>query len=81
MPANIAHMVIAHKALERLKTEAGDEVKDFAQLIDDTTKANNSRTYMNLGSIGPDLYYYCNIAGSLKDMLTEGFVQAKGVTP
>jgi hypothetical protein len=81
MPANIAHMVIAHKALERLKTEGGSEVAEFAEIIDDTSKAQNIRAYMNLGSIGPDLYYYCNIAGSLKDMLTEGFVQAKGVTP
>ncbi len=80
MPANIAHLVIAHKALERLKTKAGNEIKSFFEIIDNTTKAN-VRAYMNLGSIGPDLYYYCNIAGSLKDMLTEGFVQAKGVTP
>jgi hypothetical protein len=81
MPANIAHMVIAHKALEQLKTKKGGEVTDFAQIIDDTSLAKNCRAYMNLGSIGPDLYYYCNIAGSVKDMLTEGFVQAIGVAP
>ena len=81
MPANIAHMVIAHKALELLKTKKGSEVADFAQIIDDTSTAKNSRAYMNLGSIGPDLYYYCNIASSVKDMLTEGFVQAIGVAP
>jgi len=81
MPANIAHMLIAHKALERLKTKAGNKVADFANMIDDTSRAKNCRAYMNLGSIGPDLYYYCNIASSVKDMLTEGFVQAKGVTP
>jgi len=81
MPASIAHMVIAHKALERLKSKQGSEIADFAQIIDDTSEAKNSRAYMNLGSIGPDLYYYCNIASSVKDMLIEGFVQAIGVTP
>jgi len=81
MPANIAHMVIAHKALKQLKSKQGSEVADFAQLIDDTSLAKNCRAYMNLGSIGPDLYYYCNIASSVKDMLTEGFIQAIGVTP
>ena len=81
MPANIAHMLIAHKALERLKTKAGNKVADFANMIDDTSRAKNCRAYMNLGSIGPDLYYYGSIASSVKDMLKEGFVQAKGVTP
>jgi len=82
MPANIAHLVIAHKALKRLKSlDPANEIAGFAQIIDKNSKGGNSRSYMNLGSIGPDLYYYCNIAGSLKDMLTEGFVQAKGVTP
>jgi hypothetical protein len=36
---------------------------------------------MNLGSIGPDLYYYVNMAQSAKEMLLEGFVDAAGVTP
>jgi len=81
MPANIAHMVIAHKALERLKSKEGNEVANFANMIDGASDGNNCRAYMNLGSIGPDLYYYGSIAGSLKDMLTEGFVQAIGVTP
>ena len=62
MPANIAHMLIAHKTIERLKTKAGNKVADFANMIDDTSKTKNCRAYMNLGSVGPDLYYYCNIA-------------------
>src|SRR4030042_5960941 len=81
MPANIAHMVIAHKALERLKSKEDNEVAGFAALIDDTSAEKNCRAYMNLGSVGPDLYYYCYIVSSIKDMLTEGFVQATGVTP
>ncbi|OHB58513.1 MAG: hypothetical protein A2173_07445 [Planctomycetes bacterium RBG_13_44_8b] len=81
MPANIAHLVIAHKALKKLKSAEGSEVAEFAKIIDDAPQGRNSRAYMNLGSVGPDLYYYCNITGSIKDMLTEGFVQAIGVTP
>jgi hypothetical protein len=81
MPANIAHLIIAHKALEKLKTKGFDEIKSFTEIIDDTSGDKNCRAYMNLGSVGPDLYYYCKIAGSLKDMLMEGFVQATGVTP
>ncbi|MCJ7778299.1 MAG: zinc dependent phospholipase C family protein [Sedimentisphaerales bacterium] len=81
MPANIAHMVIAHKAIEQLKINGSDEVKSFIEIIDDTSGEKNCRAYMNLGSIGPDLYYYCNMTTAVKDMLIEGFVQAIGVTP
>lgn len=81
MPANIAHMLIAHKALALLKRQAVQEFADFAKLLDDTSRGKNFRTYMNLGSLGPDLYYYAKITSSIKDMLKEGFVQAKGVTP
>ncbi len=81
MPANIAHLVVAHKALVQLKSVKGSEVTEFAELIDSTSNGGNSRAYMNLGSIGPDLYYYCNMTTAVKDMLTEGFVQAIGVTP
>jgi len=81
MPANIAHMLIAHKALELLETKAGGELAAFAGMLDDASRGKSFRTYMNLGSVGPDLYYYAEIASSTKDMLVEGFVQAKGVTP
>lgn len=81
MPANIAHMLIAHKALALLKTKAAREFAEFAELLDDTSRGKNFRTYMNLGSLGPDAYYYAKIASSVQDMLQEGFVQAKGVTP
>lgn len=81
MPANITHMLIAHKALQKLKTKGVGKFTEFANLLDDASKSKNYKAYMNLGSVGPDLYYYSKISSSVKDMLQEGFVQAKGVTP
>lgn len=81
MPANVTHMLIAHKALQTLKAKGIDEFAEFAELLDDTSRKNNYKAYVNLGSLGPDLYYYAKLSSSVKDMLKEGFVQAKGVTP
>ena len=81
MPANITHMLIAHKALQTLKAKGIDEYKQFAETLDDTSGSRNYKAYVNLGSLGPDLYYYSNMSSSITDMLKEGFVQAKGVTP
>ncbi|MHC4639727.1 MAG: hypothetical protein ACYTBV_19850 [Planctomycetota bacterium] len=81
MPANITHMLIAHKALQTLKTKGIDEFAEFAKMLDETSRNKNFKAYVNLGSLGPDLYYYAKISSSIKDMLKEGFVQAKGVTP
>ena len=81
MPANITHMLIAHKALQTLKTKGVREYEEFASILDDTSKNKNYKAYVNLGSLGPDLYYYTKLSSSVKDMLKEGFVQAKGVTP
>ena len=81
MPANITHMLIAHKALQKLKTKGIDEFTKFAQELDKNTRKENYKAYVNLGSLGPDLYYYSRLSSSVKDMLEEGFVQAKGVTP
>jgi hypothetical protein len=74
-------MLIAHKAIEKLKTKGIDEFTEFAEELDKSSKKENFRAYMNLGSLGPDLYYYSRLSTSVKDMLKEGFVQAKGVTP
>lgn len=74
-------MLIAHKALQTLKTKGADEFEQFATMLEDTSKGKNYKAYMNLGSVGPDLYYYSELSSSLKDMLKEGFVQATGVTP
>jgi hypothetical protein len=81
MPASIAHMVIAHNALTLLKDKGFQGLADFAALLDDPAKDSLCQAYMNLGSIGPDLYYYVNMAQSAKEMLLEGFVDAAGVTP
>ncbi len=81
MPANVTHMLIAHKALQTLKAKGIDEFTRFAEVLDDSSKSKNYKAYVNLGSLGPDLYYYAKISSSVKDMLKEGFVQAKGVTP
>jgi len=81
MPANITHMLIAHKALQTLKAKGIDEYRQFAETLDNDSGSRNYKAYMNLGSLGPDLYYYNRLASSVKDMLQEGFVQAKGVTP
>jgi hypothetical protein len=83
MPANIAHMVIVHKALKLLQDRGPDDLAAFAAKIDDakSRKRNHYHRYANLGSLGPDLYYYASMAQSGKDMLTEGFVRTTGVTP
>ncbi|MCP4607214.1 MAG: zinc dependent phospholipase C family protein [Planctomycetes bacterium] len=81
MPANVTHMLIAHKALQKLKTKGIDEFTEFAAELDKNSRKENYKSYMNLGSLGPDLYYYSRLSSSVKDMLKEGFVRAKGVTP
>ena len=74
-------MLIAHKALQTLKAKGIDEYTQFAEKLDDASRSRNYKAYVNLGSLGPDLYYYNRLSSSIKDMLKEGFVQAKGVTP
>ncbi len=60
MPANIAHMVIVHKAFELLRRSGFNELAAFARMIDDPARREEDDywKYMNLGSLGPDLYYY-----------------------
>jgi hypothetical protein len=74
-------MLIAHKALQTLKAKGIDEYTQFAEELDDASTGKNYQAYVNLGSLGPDLYYYDRLSSSIKDMLKEGFVQAQGVTP
>ena len=80
MPANITHMLIAHKALQKLKTKGINEFTKFAEMLDETSRNKNYKAYVNLGSLGPDLYYYTKLSSSFKDILTDGFVQVKGLT-
>ena len=81
MPANITHMLIAHKAIQKLKEKGIAEYEEFANILETKSGQKNYKAYLNLGSLGPDLYYYSKMRSSIKDMIKEGFVQAKGVTP
>jgi len=81
MPASVAHMLIAHKALKKLQESEDKELADFAETLDGASGSERYQAYMNLGSIGPDLYYYSSIARGIKDILIDGYVQAKAVTP
>jgi hypothetical protein len=74
-------MLIAHKALQKLKAKGVAEFTEFAEMLDDASSAKNYKAHVNLGSMGPDLYYYVSMGSSVKDMVEEGFVQAIGVTP
>lgn len=80
MPANIAHMLIAHKAVERLKTNGDKEFDEFVKILDDSKEGGNHQAYMNLGSLGPDLYYYVDIGRSLQDILIDRYMRAKAMT-
>ena len=58
MPASIAHMLISRKVREELKDE--DSTQDFiAKVLEPNAR------YMELGSLGPDLPYYENVAKGL----------------
>jgi hypothetical protein len=74
-------MLIAHKALQKLKDKGVAEFVQFAEMLDDASRNKNYKAYVNLGSVGPDLYYYGQMGSNIKDLLIEGFVQAKAVTP
>jgi hypothetical protein len=81
MPASIAHMFIAHKAIRKLRDKGVREYTEFSEMLDDASEGKNYRAYVNLGSMGPDLYYHSSVLRSIKDVLTDGFVRAKAVTP
>ena len=73
-------MLIAHKALQKLKGKGVREFAEFAEMLDNSSR-KNFKAYVNLGSNGPDLYYYAEIISNLKNMLKEKSVQSTGVTP
>lgn len=81
MPANIAHMLIAHKAVDKLRDKGIPEYAEIVNILLDNTDGRNYQAYMNLGSMGPDLFYYSSLLGAAKDMIIDGYVQAKGVEP
>ncbi|MHC5034017.1 MAG: zinc dependent phospholipase C family protein [Planctomycetota bacterium] len=81
MPANIAHMLIAHKALQKLQEKKVVHYTQFAKKLDQRSDGKNFRAYVNQGSIGPDLFYYTSLARAAKDMVVDGYVQAAGPVP
>jgi len=81
MPANVAHMLIAHKALKNLQKNEDKKLAGFARILDNASGSERYQAYMNLGSLGPDLYYYTSLAKGIKDILIDGYFQAKAVTP
>ena len=81
MPSNIAHMLIAHKAVDKLKAKGVPEYAGFGSVLEDETEPENCRAYFNLGSLGPDLFCYSSLAKAAKDLLTDGSVQARGPEP
>lgn len=81
MPASVAHMLIAHKGLKKLQESENKGLAEFAAMIDNASGRERYQAYMNLGSLGPDLYYFTDLVKGIKEILWEGYVQAKGVTP
>ena len=81
MPASVAHMLIAHKALKKLQEGEDNGLAEFAKMLDRPLRKENYQAYMNIGSLGPDLYYFKRPIKAYIEILKDGYVQAKGVTP
>lgn len=87
MPASVAHMLIAHKALKKLQESKNKGLAEFAKMLDRPEDGKRGRRdeeywrYTNLGSLGPDLYYFENLVKGLAGMISDGYVLAKAVTP
>ena len=81
MPASVAHMLIAHKALGKLQESEDNGLKDFAKMLDNDSEPECYQAYMNQGSLGPDLYYYIDLTKGIKDFIIDRFFQAKAITP
>jgi hypothetical protein len=81
MPANIAHMLIAHKAADKLRAKGIADYSAFADMLEAESGGENCRPYFNLGSMGPDLFYYRSLVTAGGDFLTDDFVQARGPEP
>ncbi len=81
MPASVAHMLIAHKALKKLQENKDKGLVNFAKKLDSGSGKDRYQAYMNLGSLGPDLYYFEKLARGFAGMVADGYVLAKAVTP
>jgi hypothetical protein len=73
MPANIAHLLICNKAVKALQN--GGEYEEFINILD----ADERKSYLNLGAIGPDLSYYGSQWEGLKSLLLEDSDKPLGV--
>lgn len=81
MPASVAHMLIAHKALKKLQESEDTGLAGFGKMLDKAGGSENYQAYMNLGSLGPDLYYFEKLVRGFMGMVVDGYVLAKAVTP
>jgi hypothetical protein len=71
MPASIAHMLISKECRDRLLKR--DRYIDFSHILD------RHKTYMELGSVGPDLPYYENGALAVLNLLLDRSDKPMGV--
>jgi len=80
MPANIAHMLICHKAIKKLKSidPKGFETVAFIQ---SEVPEGEFKSYANLGSVGPDLFYYTRPIKTAMSVFLDSYVNAIGVEP
>ncbi|MDH5637705.1 MAG: zinc dependent phospholipase C family protein [Nitrospinota bacterium] len=70
MPSNIAHMLIARMARKKLIADAQDSNdQTLLEFVRDKLDTEGKKVFMELGSVGPDLPYYENLAKGLKDIL------------
>lgn len=79
MPSNIAHMLICHKAINRVHNLARSipypwrkSLERFLSLIEDEAMdcdGSKLRAYLNLGSVGPDIFSYKSFKEMAKVMI------------
>ncbi|MBN1391720.1 MAG: zinc dependent phospholipase C family protein [Sedimentisphaerales bacterium] len=81
MPASVAHMLIAHKGLKKLQVSEDAGLAEFGGMLDSGSGSERYQAYMNVGSIGPDLYYFKRPIKGIFKIFKDGYVQAEGVTP
>ncbi len=81
MPANIAHMLICHQAVNKLRDKKIPQLQSYIDFLNSESKEQNYKMYLNLGSMGPDLFYYSSLLQGVKDIIKDGFIEAKGVEP
>jgi hypothetical protein len=74
-------MLIAHKGLKKLQESEDEGLAKFAAMLDSDSGSERYQAYMNIGSLGPDLYYYKRPWKGVIEILKDGYVQAVGVTP